>query len=46
MLIKFNDPELFGSEVAEKDPEDLFLGYAVRRPEIENFLDSFAASSL
>jgi len=38
-LIKLSDSTIFGSEVAEKEEEAIFLGYAIQRPELQKFTD-------
>ena len=39
MKIRLTDKSLFGNEAAEDETEDIFMGYAVERPEVSMFLD-------
>ncbi len=38
IVINFSDPSLFGNDAAEEEAENLFLSYALERPELEEFL--------
>ncbi|MBW0449261.1 P-loop ATPase, Sll1717 family [Paraburkholderia phenoliruptrix] len=38
--VKFDDERLFGNDAADLENRELFLSYAVQRPELEGFLDA------
>lgn len=42
-LIDFSDKHLFGNEAAEDEIEDIFSSYAIKRPEVSDFLDPSAS---
>jgi hypothetical protein len=38
--LDLDDEELFGNETAEDEEEDIFIAYALERPEFEVFLNA------